>query len=184
MQVREEEMEEMDNLHAQVELLVKGGLGDKAGKTNVLMQAYISRLPVKAFALTSDMMFISQSASRIARGVFEIALSRGWISYAEKALRLSKAIERRMWPMQTPIRQIGGQREDIYQKVEAKRADANTLREMAVGEIGQLVTNQRAAHGIKAEVEMLPHLTIDVVPQPITRTVLKVTLTLTAELVT
>ena len=35
IQVREEEMEEMDNLHAQVELLVKGGLGDKAGKTNV-----------------------------------------------------------------------------------------------------------------------------------------------------
>ena len=43
------------------------------------------------------------SASRIARGVFEIALSRGWIPYAEKALRLSKAIERRMWPMQTPV---------------------------------------------------------------------------------
>ena len=48
---------------------VRGGLADKEGKTNVLMQAYIIRAPLKAFALVSDTMFIAQSASRLARGL-------------------------------------------------------------------------------------------------------------------
>ena len=48
---------------------MRGGLADKEGKTNVLMQAYIIRAPLKAFALVSDTMFIAQSASRLARGL-------------------------------------------------------------------------------------------------------------------
>jgi hypothetical protein len=85
-QVREEEMEELEALLDQAPLNVKGGLASKEGKTCVLMQAYIGGLPVKAFALVSDCTFIAQSAARIARGLFEITLARGWLSYAEKVL--------------------------------------------------------------------------------------------------
>jgi hypothetical protein len=77
---------ETEALLDQAPLNVKGGLASKEGKTCVLMQAYIGGLPVKAFALVSDCTFIAQSAARIARGLFEITLARGWLSYAEKVL--------------------------------------------------------------------------------------------------
>ena len=67
IKVREEEMEELEQLQGLCKFAVRGGLADKEGKTNVLMQAYIIRAPLKAFALVSDTMFIAQSASRLAR---------------------------------------------------------------------------------------------------------------------
>ena len=57
-------------------------------------QAYISGLPLKSFALSSDCMFIAQSAARIARGLFHISLAKGWVSYADKVLRLPRESKR------------------------------------------------------------------------------------------
>ena len=76
IKVREEEMEELEGLYAQAPVPVHGGLASREGKTCVLMQTFISALPVRAFALVSDCTFIAQSAARIARGLFEIALGR------------------------------------------------------------------------------------------------------------
>ena len=107
IKVREEEMEELEALCDQAPLNVRGGLASKEGKTCVLMQAYIGGLPVRAFALVSDCTFIAQSAARIARGLFEIALGRGWLSYADKVLRVSKMLEQRAWAFRSPLRQLG-----------------------------------------------------------------------------
>ena len=74
----------MEQLLAACPLAVKASLADKEGKAAVLTQAYISGTPLKSAALVSDTMFIAQSAPRIARGLFAIALSKSWISYAEK----------------------------------------------------------------------------------------------------
>ena len=60
-------------------------------------------------------MFIAQSASRLARGLFEMTLGKGWIGYAEKALRIAKMLERRVWGHQLALRQIGNQPEYVYQ---------------------------------------------------------------------
>ena len=46
-------------------LEIKGALESTVGKANLLMQAYISGLPVRAFALVSDCTFIAQSAARM-----------------------------------------------------------------------------------------------------------------------
>ena len=119
-------MEELEQLQGLCKFAVRGGLADKEGKTNVLMQAYIIRAPLKAFALVSDTMFIAQSASRLARGLFEMTLGKGWIGYAEKALRIAKMLERRVWGHQLALRQIGNQPEYIYQKLEEKHARAET----------------------------------------------------------
>ena len=51
---------------------------------------------------------------------------------------------------------------------------------MTAKDIGALVNNQRQASAIKAEASQLPALDVQVHAQPITRTVLRVTLTLTA----
>jgi pre-mRNA-splicing helicase BRR2 len=57
--VREEEKLE---LSAKVPIPVKESPTEPSAKVNVLLQAYISRLKLDAFALVSDMAFIQQSA--------------------------------------------------------------------------------------------------------------------------
>ena len=64
---------------------------------NVLLQAYISQLKLDGFALMADMVFITQSAGRLVRAIYEIVLHRGWAQLAEKALALSKMINKRMY---------------------------------------------------------------------------------------
>jgi pre-mRNA-splicing helicase BRR2 len=63
---------------------------------NVLLQAYISQLKLEGFALVSDMVFITQSAGRLLRAIFEIVLHRGWAQLADKTLALSKMVNKRM----------------------------------------------------------------------------------------
>jgi len=43
----------------------------------VLLQAYISRLRLEGFALVADMTYVQQSACRLMRALFEVALKRG-----------------------------------------------------------------------------------------------------------
>ena len=66
-------------------------------QSNVLLQAYISQLKLEGFALVSDMVYITQSAGRLMRAIYEIVLHRGWAQLADKALALCKMIDKRMW---------------------------------------------------------------------------------------
>ena len=115
-----------------------------------------------------------------AGGLFEIALGRGWLSFAEKVLRVAKSLEQRAWNFRHPLRQFNSLSCEVYDKLEGKRASVETLREMSANEIGDLVNHQRLGSSIKAEANRLPQLDVQVHAQPITRTVLRVTLTLTA----
>jgi hypothetical protein len=72
------------------------------------VQAYISGLKLEGLALMADLVYISQSAARLMRCLFEICLRRNWAKLAESALLLCKAVQHRMWPSQTPLRQFKG----------------------------------------------------------------------------
>ena len=65
-------------------------------QVNVLLQAYISQLKLDGFALMSDMVFITQSAGRLIRAIFEIVLHRGWAQLTDKTLALCKMVNKRM----------------------------------------------------------------------------------------
>ncbi len=69
-------------------------------------QAYISNLKLDGLALASDMVYVTQSAGRLMRCLFEICLKRGWAGLADKALSLCKMITHRMWGSQSPLRQF------------------------------------------------------------------------------
>ena len=76
--------------------------------TPLYLQAYISGLKLEGLALMADLVHISQSANRLMRALFEICLRRNWAPLAEAALLLCKAVQHRMWPSQTPLRQFKG----------------------------------------------------------------------------
>jgi pre-mRNA-splicing helicase BRR2 len=72
---------------------IKGSAEDPTTKINILLQVYISRLSLDGYALNSDMIYITQSAGRIIRAIFEICLKKGWAATGEIALQICKMID-------------------------------------------------------------------------------------------
>ena len=69
---------------AHLPIPIKEGIEEPSAKANVLLQSYISQLALDGFALVSDLVYITQSASRLMRALFEIVLRRGWAQLAER----------------------------------------------------------------------------------------------------
>ncbi len=95
--VREEEKPELQSLLERVPIPVQGGIEEPTTKINLLLQAFISRYGLESFSLNSDMVYVTQSAGRIFRALFELAMHREYANVAESVLQACKMVERRMW---------------------------------------------------------------------------------------
>ncbi|KAL2643968.1 hypothetical protein R1flu_011555 [Riccia fluitans] len=179
--VREEEKMELAKLLDRVPIPVKESLEESSAKINVLLQAYISQLKLEGLSLTSDMVFITQSAGRLMRALFEIVLKRGWAQLAEKALSLCKMVQRQMWSSQTPLRQFRGIPNDILSKVEKKDLPWERYYDLSSLEIGELIRFPKMGKTIHKFIHQFPKLELAAHVQPITRAVLKVDLTITPD---
>ena len=184
---REDEMPELEalrrNRRSACPIEIKGDMSDKVAKVNLLLQVYVSRKRLESFSLVADSSYISQNASRICRALFELMLKRGWPSLAETLLTLSKAVDRRLWPHHSPLRQFENtlKPETIY-KLEEKDATVDRLIDMSAKEVGDLLRlNAVVGAQVKRCVEQLPHVNLEAVVRPITRSVLRVSATLTPE---
>lgn len=61
LQVRDEEMEELDQMLCNYcELPAAGGAENSYGKVNILLQTYIGRGEVESFSLISDLSYVAQ----------------------------------------------------------------------------------------------------------------------------
>lgn len=182
LKVREEEIGELERLvRSSCPIPVKGGLENKTGKANILLQAYISQARIETSALVSDTMFVVQSAPRIVRGLFEVALRRGWTTLTDKLLNFSKIIERRLWPFSHPLRQLGNQlTAEVLKKLEEKKASIEKLVDLTDSEIGAMINHPRLGATVAKAVSHFPKLGLEVTIQPVTRTVLRVQLVITA----
>mmetsp|Transcript_31856 Transcript_31856/g.77625 ORF Transcript_31856/g.77625 Transcript_31856/m.77625 type:complete len:2179 (-) Transcript_31856:255-6791(-) len=179
--VRSEEKLELAKLLDKVPIPVKEGIDEPSAKVNVLLQAYISRLSLEGFALMSDMVYITQSAGRVMRAMFEIALKRGWAAAAIKTLNLCNMISHRMWGAQSPLRQFKGIPPGIIKRIEGKEFTWDRLYDLQAHAIGELVRFPSMGKRIHRAVHQLPRLELMAHTQPITRTVLRVELTITPD---
>eukprot|EP00897_Mesotaenium_endlicherianum_P008156 jgi/Mesen1/7369/ME000381S06604 len=174
--VREEEKAELAKLLDRVPIPVKESMEEPSAKINVLLQAYISQLKLEGLSLVSDM-----SAGRLMRALFEIVLKRGWAAVAEKALTLCKMVTRRMWSSQTPLRQFKGVPADILSKLEKKDLPWERYYDLSSQELGELVRFPKMGKTLHRLVHQFPKLELSAHVQPITRSVLKVDLTVTPD---
>jgi len=181
MSVREEEKVELAKLLDKVPIPVKESIEEASAKTNVLLQTYISRLTLEGFALTSDMVYVTQSAGRLMRALFEIVLRRGWAAVAVKCLNLCKMVQHRMWGAQSPLRQFKGIPADIIKRIEGKDFPWERFYDLEAHAIGELIRFPKMGKRIHKCVHHLPRLDLQGHVQPITRTVLKVELTITPD---
>lgn len=144
-----------------------------------LLSAF-SQAPVEAFALVSDSAYIAQNAARIVRALFEVALKQGWSGLARRMSELARSLDRRMWAFQHPLRQYPGCSSEIIAKLEAKDATVDRLRDMGAAEVGALIGNSRLGGVVQNMVRELPQLRVEASLQPITRTILRLSLSLRA----
>lgn len=182
MSVRMEEKGELEKLLERVPIPVKESVDDPTAKVNVLLQAYISRLKLDGFALMSDMVYITQSAGRLVRALFEVALRRGWAQLARTTLELALMVEHRMWRSQTPLRQFkGAVLEDILVRLERRDFPWERLLDLNSQEIGELIRIPSKGKELFRYVHMFPTLRLTAHVQPMTRSTLHVELTLTPD---
>ena len=154
LKVRDDEMTELDEaIHEYCELPVKGGAENVYGKVNILLLTHISRGIVRSFSSVSDMNYVTQNASRIARAVFEIVLNKNLPFLSERMLRFAKVIEKQMWDFEHPLRQHPLIKQDIVSKLENRNFTLEKLRELDGKEIGHLIHHVNAGHNIKRAAE-------------------------------
>eukprot|EP00808_Paulinella_micropora_P006106 g54769.t1 len=181
MTVREEEKMELAKLLDKVPIPVKESIEEPSAKVNVLLQAYISKLTLEGFALLSDMVYITQSAGRLMRALFQMTLKRGWAGVAAKCLELSKMVTHRMWGAQSPLRQFRGIPAEIIKRIEAKDFPWERFYDLEWTAIGELIRFPKMGRKIHKCVHQLPRLDLQGHVQPITRSVLRVELIITPD---
>lgn len=179
--VREEEKLELQKLMERVPIPIKENIEEPSAKVNVLLQAYISQLKLEGFALMSDMIYVTQSAARLMRAIFEIVLFRGWAQLADKCLSLCKMIDRRMWQSMSPLRQFRKMPEEIIKKIEKKNFPWERLYDLGPNEIGELIRVPKLGKTVHKYVHQFPKLELSTHIQPITRSTLRVELTITPD---
>ncbi|GAW10525.1 Sec63-domain-containing protein [Lentinula edodes] len=179
--VRQEEKMELGKLLERVPIPVKEGVEEGGAKVNVLVQAYVSGLKLEGFALVADMVYIQQSAGRIMRALFEICLKRGWAVPAKACLELCKMVERRMWGSMTPLRQFKGVPQEVIRKAEGKQFPWYRYFDLTPPEIGELINLPNAGKLVHRLVHSFPKLQLTAQVQPITRSLLRIDLSLTPD---
>ena len=179
--VRKEERAELERLLEKVPVPVKEAVDDPAAKINVLLQAYISRVSLAGLALSADMVYVSQSAARIARALFEVVLRRGWAQLAERTLALCKMIERRMWLSQTPLRQFASLPPEVLHHLDRQCVDMDHLYQNTSQELGALVAAPQLGYTLFRHVHAFPRCALSVGVTPVTRTCLKLDLAVAAD---
>ena len=177
--VRQDEKLELAKLLGRVPIPVKESIEEPQAKINVLLQAYISRLKLEGLALMADLVYVTQSAGRILRAIFEICLKKGWSSVAKTALDLCKMAEKRMWPTMTPLRQFYSCSRDIIQKAEKIDVPWSAYFDLDPPRMGELLGMTKSGKTVCGLVQKFPRLEVQAQVQPVTRSMLRIELTIT-----
>ncbi|KAF2644725.1 Sec63-domain-containing protein [Massarina eburnea CBS 473.64] len=182
VQSRESEQKELSALKEEGYVIteIKGGVGTPHGKTNVLLQAHISRARLEDFTLVSDTNYITQNAARIARALFMIALNRRWGYQCLILLSLCQSIERQVWTIEHPLHQFDLP-QPVLRQLDNKFTSIEALRDMEPAEIGQLVHNTKMGNVISRLLDNFPTLSIESEIAPLNRDVLRIRLWLTPD---
>ncbi|XP_069462625.1 activating signal cointegrator 1 complex subunit 3 [Ambystoma mexicanum] len=179
IKVRDEEIEELEELiNNNCELVVPGGVENSYGKINILLQTYIGRGELDNFSLISDTAYVAQNAARIVRALFEVALRKRWPAMTYRLLNLSKIIDKRLWGWASPLRQFSILPPSVLSKLEEKKLTIDKLKDMRKDEIGHMLHHVNIGLKVKQCVHQIPSVVMEATIQPITRTVLRVRLSI------
>lgn len=172
--VRQEERQELKELLEKLPIPVREDSNDALVKVNVLLQSYISRLRFEGFALNADMIFITQNAGRLFRAVYELCLKKNWSNITKILLNLCKAVEKRMWLANSPLRQFKSCPFEVIRRTEASTLPWSTYLDLqSPAEVGQAIRSEKHGKLVYDLLRRFPKLSMKCAIQPITPSLLK-----------
>ncbi|KAJ1609900.1 U5snrp Brr2 SFII RNA helicase sec63 and the second part of the RNA [Cryptosporidium canis] len=151
---------------------------DTFTKVNVLLQLYItgSRWLNAKLTLLSDLHFIAQSAPRIFRAIFSLAIDRRWSMLARKALKIATMIERRSWEAMLPLRQFKGISEEVVKRLEKRDITWNTYYNFTSNQLGEMLKSAKLGPVLYNLIRKLPRLDVSGTVFPIDSGILQLDL--------
>ncbi|KAI5956342.1 mug81 [Candida jiufengensis] len=180
---REEEAKELKQLlEDDSPCQIAADVDSPPGKTNILLQAFISQANIKESALVSDSNYVAQNSARICRALFLIAMNRKWGKLMEIMLSLCKSIDKRIWSFEHPMSQFDLP-EPILRNIKGKNPSMETLRDMSAGELGDLVHNKSMGSTLYKLIGKFPYIEIDSEIFPIMTNVMRIHINLTPDFV-
>ncbi|KAH3899411.1 probable Antiviral helicase SLH1 [Saccharomycodes ludwigii] len=169
----EESVELLKLLDDSVQCQIGGEVETAQGKTNILLQAYISQARINDSALASDSNYIAQNSVRICRALFLIGINRRWGRFCKAMLDICKSIEKRIWAFDHPLSQFGLP-SHILQKIREKMPSVDTLLDMEPAELGELVHNKKFGPKLFRILSLFPKIDIQAEIFPITSNVVRI----------
>ncbi|QLG72969.1 hypothetical protein HG535_0E00530 [Zygotorulaspora mrakii] len=180
---REEEATELSRLAENaLECQIGGALDTSQGKTNVLLQAYISQSQIRDSALSSDSNYVAQNSVRICRALFLIGINRRWGNFSKVMLDICKSIEKRVWAFDHPLSQFDLP-ENILRQIRHKNPTMDNLLDLDAQELGDLVHNKKLGSKIFKLLGKFPRILINAEIFPITANVLRIHVVLSPDFV-
>nr|XP_026497272.1 activating signal cointegrator 1 complex subunit 3 isoform X1 [Vanessa tameamea]XP_026497273.1 activating signal cointegrator 1 complex subunit 3 isoform X1 [Vanessa tameamea]XP_026497274.1 activating signal cointegrator 1 complex subunit 3 isoform X2 [Vanessa tameamea] len=180
LKVRKEELTELWNLKDQFcELRIEDVPEEIHWKINILLQTYLSRGRINGSSLQSDLNYISQNAVRIVRALFEITLRKNNAYMAGLYLKMAKMMELQIWDFYSDMRQFNCFPNEVLKHIEYPMLKPDQIRDMDWKELGDLIRNPKTARQLKKCADEFPLLEMEASLHPITRTVLRIRLTIT-----
>lgn len=175
--VRPEEKDELADLLERVPIPVKESVDDPTAKIIVLLQSYISCLKLEGFALSADMVYIHQSAGRLLRAIFEIALQKKYAVVTRMALDLCKMVQNRMWRANCPLRQFPDVPAEVIRKFEAAHIPWVRYFDLSSpAEVGASLRSEKYGAAVYQMLCEFPKFKLSASCQPITNSLLNVEL--------
>ncbi|SCU79563.1 LADA_0B01552g1_1 [Lachancea dasiensis] len=179
LKFREEEATELSRLmDSSAECQIGGEVESSQGKTNVLLQSYISRARIFDSALSSDSNYVAQNSIRICRALFLVGVNRRWGTFSKVMLDICKSIEKRMWAFDHPLCQFELP-EQVVRRLREKKPSLDNLLDLEPEELGDLVHNKKMGHKLNAILDRFPKVDIAADIFPITTNVMRIHITLT-----
>ena len=169
--IRLEEKKEIKQLYNKVPYPLKSSTDEEKSKINILLQCYIANIKLDGYSINSDMIFISQNASRLFRALFELCLYKAWARLTLLCLKFCKEIQHRMWGVMTPLRQFKIIPEKTINKIEAKeQLTFDRLCECNVTQMNELLHIQKNnCDSIYKLIHTFPQVNVEYNLQPLTR---------------
>lgn len=182
--VRPDEGAQLRELLACCPIAVSDGPTTTAAKVNVLLQCYISNMSLIGLPLMSELVYIKDSAQRILRALYDIAVERGYGLTARSVLRMFLMVLHRQWAVQSPLRQVrklmaSQTFQTIVDTLESRRVDWETLQDLSLEDLQELLKRDRVAEAAHECIRRVPRYKLQVAARPLTRKLLNIDLDIT-----
>lgn len=166
--VRQEEKMEVSRLMERCPYPVKESAHEGIAKVNVLLQTYILRLELEGFALMADMVYITQSAGRLLRALFEIAMRKRWSGLAKRVHNLCLMVERRQWMASSPLRQFGlDVPREVIRATEASHLPWSRYFDLSAAELAEALNLRGSSQTAYEWMQRFPRLELSYLCQPV-----------------